>query len=262
MSRATDTVRSQIVEAPLRGLVRLPDTRVIDDDTWRRVITPSQPGSLNEVLRARLAPDAVDEAVERVLSEHAALDVDLKWVVAFDSSPTDALAAALDARGLERWEAAGMWASARLDVAAPDAVLVRPVELDDPELARAFVAGWGGALEDHRALLACTPPTYRFFLASIVQGGASAVIGLAGYVRQPPVAYLTSAVVVPTARGRGAYRALLATRLAAARAEGLGRVVTQARVATSAPILARLGFEESYRFQMFRARRGTATPPR
>ena len=55
-------------------------------------------------------------------------------------------------------------------------------------------------------------------------------------------AYLVGGVVLPAFRGRGVYRALIAARLRHARAAGVAVVTTQARAATSAPILARLGF--------------------
>ena len=48
---------------------------------------------------------------------------------------------------------------------------------------------------------------------------------------------------MPGARGRGAYRALLQARVLEARRLGLGAVGLYARVATSWPIVSRLGFE-------------------
>jgi GNAT superfamily N-acetyltransferase len=52
-------------------------------------------------------------------------------------------------------------------------------------------------------------------------------------------------------RGRGAYRALLAARLARLRALGIGLATTHAREHSSAPILERLGFETVFRHRVY-----------
>ena len=54
--------------------------------------------------------------------------------------------------------------------------------------------------------------------------------------------YLLAGCTVPEARGRGAYSALLAHRIEVARRRGIGLVGLYAIVATSAPIVERLGF--------------------
>jgi GNAT superfamily N-acetyltransferase len=56
-------------------------------------------------------------------------------------------------------------------------------------------------------------------------------------------AYLFGAQVFPAFRGRGIYRALVAARLGFLAARGVSLAVTQARAATSAPLLERFGFE-------------------
>jgi hypothetical protein len=58
--------------------------------------------------------------------------------------------------------------------------------------------------------------------------------------------------VLPAARGRGAYRALVAARLAFLRARHVEYAVTQAREATSAPMLEHLGFETLFRSTCWR----------
>lgn len=57
------------------------------------------------------------------------------------------------------------------------------------------------------------------------------------------VAYLRNAITDPAYRGRGAYRALIAARLAFAREAGCGAAVVQAQTATSSPILRKRGFQ-------------------
>jgi len=58
---------------------------------------------------------------------------------------------------------------------------------------------------------------------------------------------------VPEHRGKGAYRAVVATRLAHCRAKGIDLAVGQARETTSASILERRGFQTVYRFRMLAA---------
>jgi N-acetylglutamate synthase-like GNAT family acetyltransferase len=63
--------------------------------------------------------------------------------------------------------------------------------------------------------------------------------------------YLLGGVTVERFRGRGAYHALVATRLAHARAHGIALATTIARADTSAPILEQLGFERICRFDNY-----------
>jgi len=83
---------------------------------------------------------------------------------------------------------------------------------------------------------------------------AARVVGLyhedqqIGFVRivsdRHTVAYVADVYVLPEHRGRGIYTALVAKRLADARADGRTAAVIQAVRSTSAPIAAKLGFRE------------------
>jgi GNAT superfamily N-acetyltransferase len=64
--------------------------------------------------------------------------------------------------------------------------------------------------------------------------------------------YLLGTQVLERFRGRGAYRALVAARLAFLRARGIDYAVTIASATTSGPILARLGFETLHEIAIFR----------
>ena len=64
------------------------------------------------------------------------------------------------------------------------------------------------------------------------------------YLPDSPIVLLGGAATVPEHRGRGIYSALVAKRLADARADGRRAAVIQAVRATSAPICAKLGFRE------------------
>lgn len=61
--------------------------------------------------------------------------------------------------------------------------------------------------------------------------------------RELGVALLWGGATIPEARGRGAYSAVVAARIAAARAAGVGHAGLYARVESSSPIAAAQGFE-------------------
>ena len=76
--------------------------------------------------------------------------------------------------------------------------------------------------------------------------GVDEPIGAASTIDDPnsPTIILGGSAVLEAHRRKGAYKALLAHRLADARAEGIEAVVIQAVRSTSAPICRTLGFEE------------------
>jgi len=94
-------------------------------------------------------------------------------------------------------------------------------------------------LAESAAQLADRPWRYRRWVVSV--DGAPA--GSAGATRTGDVVRLWGGAVRSAARGRGAYRALLAARCEAALVAGASSVIVQGRVETSAPILRRAGFQ-------------------
>ena len=96
----------------------------------------------------------------------------------------------------------------------------------------------------HAAILADPRQRHRMFLARV--DGEPA--GAASYVAFPRAAYLLGAVVLEPFRRRGVYRALVGARLAEARGREIELATTMARIDTSAPLLAKLGFVEVCRF--------------
>ena len=58
-------------------------------------------------------------------------------------------------------------------------------------------------------------------------------------------------MVLPHARGRGLYRALVARRLREAARDGIALATSHAQADSSAPILARMGFATFCRFPVF-----------
>ena len=71
------------------------------------------------------------------------------------------------------------------------------------------------------------------------------------YLPDSPIVLLGGAATLAEHRGHGLYTALVARRLADARADGRTAAVIQADRATSAPICAKLGFKELCGLEMF-----------
>jgi N-acetylglutamate synthase-like GNAT family acetyltransferase len=65
------------------------------------------------------------------------------------------------------------------------------------------------------------------------------------------VAVMQGAATLNPYRGQGVYTALMATRLADARAMGMEAAILQADLTTSAPICANLGFKEVCSFDLY-----------
>jgi hypothetical protein len=90
----------------------------------------------------------------------------------------------------------------------------------------------------------CTRPGRRIVRFVARDRGTGQALGAAGLNVYPGLrlGFLWAGGVIPEARGRGVYTALVAARLAAAERLGLDVVGVYARVGSSAPILARQGF--------------------
>jgi len=67
-------------------------------------------------------------------------------------------------------------------------------------------------------------------------------VSTGGFTLVGEYARLWGAATIPAARGRGAYRAVLAERMRCAAEMGATTALVKGRIATSAPILERLGF--------------------
>lgn len=193
----------------------------------------------------------LDAAIKAVTEFFAARGNAFHWLVHVNEAPHE-LARRLERHGFVRAvEMAGM---VLRDLAAPipaeAGVTVRAVGRDEAKrhagiLERAFGLPPDAvtAIMDYRSNL---PPDARVaaYLAFVAE--RSDPVGFAELVHAPG----TSAVLLGGAateaafRGRGVYRALLARRLADARVAGADTATILAARGTSAPICARLGFEE------------------
>lgn len=239
----------EVVHSPWRGRIQLPDTRFVERPGWRQLLTPSlKQGGLNEVDASLDAADA-DRVIDETIDEYRRLGLRFRWTVTPGSKPDD-LGERLARRGLKPHWVHGVvrdLSPVKARDAAVEAVGLATVD----EFTGVMAAGWemDPATLDvlHRTMLECHPDRYRLFLA---REGTRA-IGVASYTVATPAAYLMGAVVLPAFRGRGVYQALVATRIADAASRGLTLGTSQARADTSAPILAKLGFETVCRFPVY-----------
>jgi GNAT superfamily N-acetyltransferase len=242
----------EVFLAPVGALVTARDTRIIERDGWYQTITPSTGTSQgNEVIYSRLDEAAAEAVVRDTIRDYAAHGLPFRWCVGPPSQPAG-FGALLDRYGFTWQDGRGMavdpaaWTPGRARFAI-EVVTRANVE----EYVVAVATGWELELDIAarcsdilRAL-----DTGRFHFVMARAGGA--ITGTAGYVVKPRSAYLIGGNVLAPYRGRGIYRALIDHRLERIRALGISLAVTQAREATSAPILAALGFETVYRSRMY-----------
>lgn len=136
------------------------------------------------------------------------------------------------------------------DLAVPERVETRwrtdlPTAVD---CNRVFVEAWEeGELEPEEELRAVAADSAEEYAAG--RGGAVVAyvdgrpVGAGGVSLVDGVARFWGSAVVPEARHRGAYRAMVAARLAYAVEHGASMALVKGRVSTSAPTLRRAGFE-------------------
>jgi GNAT superfamily N-acetyltransferase len=119
---------------------------------------------------------------------------------------------------------------------------------------RVMLRGWSlppdeGDVERRvlHAAFGMQPRTAFCFVARL----GSEIVGTAALALRGDYAYLLGTQVLESARGHGVYRALVSARLAFLRGRGIEYAVTQAREATSAPMLEHLGFETLFRSKCY-----------
>jgi GNAT superfamily N-acetyltransferase len=119
------------------------------------------------------------------------------------------------------------------------------------EFSRTMAEGWemeaAPLAAYNRTVLAQSHRGHRLFLARY-RGAPAGTAGLVTFERS---VYLLGGVVLPAFRQRGLYRALVTARLGYAAGRGIPFATSHASANTSAPLLARLGFETLCRFQVF-----------
>lgn len=229
------------VRAPLGDAFVREDTEILAREGWYELVTPSAPGAmLNEILLSTLTADDAEAAIDAALARHPG---GLKWYVGPWSSPSD-LGARLARRGFEAEPVCGMGASTSLAIAPSAGVVVERVTAETvPIFVDVASRGWGMPEEQrarelafhHRALTRGV----RLYLARI----DGEPVGTAGMVVREDHGYLVGTQVLASARRRGVYRTLVAARVDELRDLGCAQAFTHASAETSAPLLAKLGFD-------------------
>lgn len=239
---------AEIERASVSAAWLAPDSVVIEREGWHQIITPSSRQEwLNGVLRATMSEAEASQRVAEVIESYRRLGSAFRWRVGPLDRPAG-LGKILEASGMKPTAGLGMVAdpfALALDP-TPGVIVERvsPGNLD--EYVEACLAGWSTPRHAgpeirrgmERALADAAGPT-RYYLAR-VDGEAAGTAVLRPFERS---GYLMGTSVVPWHRGKGAYRALVARRLADLRALDIRLVTIQAIRATSAPLCARMGFE-------------------
>ncbi len=219
--------------------------------------TESDNAVFNRVVSDDLAPDDADASIAAAIDHFHGIGKSFSWFVGPTSTPDD-LAARLVRAGFELdEELAGM---ALLDLSAPieartELAVRRVTQAEMVANAHVLRDGFGmpaevlGILQTYWANV---PPAFRrsSYLAFDVDGSAVAQADLM-FVPGTSIALFGGAATLPAARGRGAYTALTAARHRDAVREGAEAIIIQANRRTSAPIVAKLGFEEIAPFERF-----------
>jgi GNAT superfamily N-acetyltransferase len=205
----------------------------------------------NLVGMANIEPEDVDATLKMVRNRYSGGRKGYGWVTGPLTRPHD-LGERLVASGLKKAdEMAGM---ALTDLAVPIAIdpktLVREATLHEAQAASAMMARAYDLPEEvsrfFNVLLAMTDSKVRNRGYFAYVDGVTEPVGWSYLVYLPdsPIVLLGGAATLPEHRGRGIYSALVAKRLADARADGRTAAVIQAVRSTSAPIAAKLGFRE------------------
>lgn len=223
-------------------LVRHPDwTERPVQLAWTR---PGRP--IHEIL------DEVLEQARSMVDPSVPASAEVAWWVRLDAP--DGLEEALVAHGARPDETVDVLARS-LEDAGDDEPSLDPADVelrwsDDlavfADAVHLAAEVFGGSATD-RAVLEATFPGEA---AKVRSGGGGAVVayldgrpvGSGGLSIAGPDARLWGGVVLPDARGRGVYRAVLAARLEYARWAGADLAIVKGRVQTSGPILRRAGF--------------------
>ena len=258
MSDISDAIRG-FAEEPDRFVAVLPPARRIQTDAFTLILAPAR--TVSTVSGIRTAARDLDRTIVEVRSlARAAGYSRTAWNIGPSCQP-DGLAEMLVARGFVpatrspfEPEATAM-ALVHEPPAAPPGVEARRVrDLDEYlETWRIALETFHASDEDIAGWLAVAPELWkqqdfveRFTLVALIDGRA---VGFAFAYAGPSGLLLGGSGVLESARGRGAYRALLAARWSEAARIGKPALVIQAG-AMSRPILERAGFQALCRIEV------------
>lgn len=227
-----------------------PDARVVDRDEIAYLACPRDLAYVNTVTRTTAPPERLPTLIAEVLQAQAG--VRSSWMV-FEEPGSAALEAALTDAGYRehsRYDAMVV----RTDAFRPRPSSAHAVEVTDMAALRDWhdvhAAAFGDRmLPDDETLLRrdlehCTRPGRRT-LRFVARDGDGRPLASASMNTYPDLdlCFFWGGGTAPEARGQGAYSALVAARVAVAAALGAELVGIFARLETSAPIVAKQGFE-------------------
>jgi len=243
-----------VIGAPLGGLMLEPDSQIIQRVGWYQIVTPSvKDHSLNEVIISRIELREADQRVGEVFSQYEQVGTEFKWSIG-PMSNIDAIEPRISVRALDTWGFRGMFIDSTMRVRYPEDLSVERVHSGNfSQFIDVYLSGWGlgkfrRAAEEKFLAVMDPEGAHRYFL--VKQSGLP--IATAGTILKSDCGYLVGAVVLPAFRGSGGYRALLHHRLADLKSCKRDFAVTQAREATSAPILTRLGFQTAFQAKIYK----------
>jgi GNAT superfamily N-acetyltransferase len=205
----------------------------------------------NIVGMANIAPDDVAPTLKLVRNRFSGGRKAYGWVTGPLTRPSD-LGERLVASGLKKVdEMAGMvLTDLAIKISVDPAVEIREATLHEAQAASEMMGRAYDMPEEvarfFNVLLAMTDAKVknRMYFAYLDGGSEPVAWSYLVYLPDSPIVLLGGAATVPEHRGRGIYSALVAKRLADARADGRTAAVIQAVRSTSAPIAAKLGFRE------------------
>lgn len=214
--------------------------RIVTD---RFVLWMGRVDSWNVAQRFALREDEVDDVIEEIRGLLRARGrTTCAWEIGSHATPAD-LPEQLLARGFADDQPEPLAIGMALTEAPPPGpadVVVKVVETDDEycESERIAAIGFGEEVASERKpyVASALNPIYVALIDGRIVARASSALGEHGVT-------LFGGATLPEARGRGAYRALVAARWRDAEERGTPLVVTQAGI-MSRPILTRLGFRE------------------
>ncbi len=226
-----------------RRAVVLPDARREEEGG---VVTHVFPSGEALVTYAALDEDGVEAAIRRQQDLACHRGAPLEWTVCSHDRPVD-LAQRLETQGFRLGASETILVAALGDVQIPGDIVDHDVRLiTSPEAAAVadiWPQTWGGdaaaMAEGLARRLAERPETFGLFGAYV--NGILAATGQVTYYPEQGFASLVRSATLPAYRRRGLYTALVAARIAAARAKGARYLDTEASP-LSRPILERFGF--------------------
>ncbi|GAA0622251.1 hypothetical protein HPO96_28460 [Kribbella sandramycini] len=239
-------MRERVLKAAAEWVFVPPDAEDIVTAEYRLILYPDRAS-----VQWSRAERPFAELLAEVRERSTAYDK-LRWWVDARTAPSDT-AEALLRNGFRQIEELEILACDVTDVEAlaerlevPSDVQVRAAaDLETIQRAAAVdteIFGWSGptqrALELEFAAVTRGERSSPRFVAEI----DGELVASSGYTLMGDIVGLWGAGVLEKARGRGVYRALIAARCRAARADGAELALVTARTTTSAPTLRRAGF--------------------